>query len=44
MRIGECVATMNWELLTRDGAAWMSYWDRHVRGSGAASGAASGRH
>jgi iron(III) transport system substrate-binding protein len=28
------VASMDWGLLARDGAAWMSYWDRHVRGTG----------
>jgi iron(III) transport system substrate-binding protein len=28
------VAPMDWELLARHGAAWMGYWDRHVRGSG----------
>jgi iron(III) transport system substrate-binding protein len=28
------VATMDWGLLTREGAAWMSYWDQHVRGTG----------
>ena len=28
------VAPMDWELLARQGAAWMGYWDRHVRGSG----------
>jgi iron(III) transport system substrate-binding protein len=28
------VAPMNWQLLARQGAAWMGYWDRHVRGSG----------
>jgi iron(III) transport system substrate-binding protein len=28
------VAPMDWGLLTREGAAWMSYWDRHVRGTG----------
>ncbi len=28
------VAKVDWPLLAREGAAWMSYWDRHVRGSG----------
>ena len=28
------VADMDWELAAREGAAWMSYWDRHVRHSG----------
>ena len=28
------VATMDWELLARDGSGWMAYWDQHVRGSG----------
>jgi iron(III) transport system substrate-binding protein len=28
------VAPMDWELLARDGAAWMGYWDQHVRGTG----------
>jgi iron(III) transport system substrate-binding protein len=28
------VAPMDWELLARRGTAWMSYWDRHVRGGG----------
>jgi iron(III) transport system substrate-binding protein len=28
------VADVDWPLLARDGPAWMSYWDRHVRGSG----------
>ncbi len=28
------VAPMDWELLARQGMAWMSYWDRHVRGHG----------
>ena len=28
------VATMDWDLLARDGPAWMSYWDQHVRGTG----------
>jgi iron(III) transport system substrate-binding protein len=29
---------MDWDLLGRVGADWMSYWDRHVRGHGAESG------
>lgn len=28
-------APMDWALLTRDGSAWMSYWDQHVRNTGA---------
>ncbi|HUF35776.1 MAG TPA: extracellular solute-binding protein [Gemmatimonadales bacterium] len=28
------VLPMDWELLAREGAAWMGYWDRHVRGTG----------
>ena len=28
------VADVDWPLLAREGPAWMSYWDRHVRGSG----------
>jgi iron(III) transport system substrate-binding protein len=28
------VAPMDWALLANNGAAWMSYWDRHVRGTG----------
>jgi iron(III) transport system substrate-binding protein len=28
------VADMDWDLLSRDGPAWMSYWDQHVRGTG----------
>ena len=28
------VMPMDWPLLTRMGSAWMSYWDRHVRGTG----------
>ena len=28
------VAPMDWDLLSREGAAWMAWWDRHVRGSG----------
>jgi hypothetical protein len=27
------VAPMDWEMLAQRGSAWMSYWDRHVRGS-----------
>jgi iron(III) transport system substrate-binding protein len=29
---------MDWELLGRVGADWMSYWDRHVRGRGNENG------
>jgi iron(III) transport system substrate-binding protein len=25
---------MDWQLLSRHGPAWMSYWDQHVRGTG----------
>jgi iron(III) transport system substrate-binding protein len=28
------VYPMDWPLLAREGAAWMGYWDRHVRGTG----------
>lgn len=28
------VADVDWELLSEHGAAWMTYWDRHVRGRG----------
>ena len=28
------VAPMDWALLAKNGSAWMSYWDRHVRGTG----------
>jgi iron(III) transport system substrate-binding protein len=28
------VADMDWSLLSRQGPAWMSYWDQHVRGTG----------
>jgi iron(III) transport system substrate-binding protein len=28
------VADMDWDLLSRNGPAWMSYWDQHVRGTG----------
>jgi iron(III) transport system substrate-binding protein len=28
------VTPMDWALLAREGAAWMGYWDRHVRGTG----------
>jgi len=31
------VARMDWPLLTREGTRWMSYWDRHVRGTGRGS-------
>ncbi len=31
------VAPMDWDLLAERGAAWMGYWDRHVRGSGQAA-------
>jgi len=27
-------ADVDWGLLAREGSAWMSYWDRHVRGTG----------
>ena len=30
------VANMDWGVLSRDGPAWMSYWDQHVRGTGKA--------
>jgi hypothetical protein len=25
---------MDWQLLAKEGAAWMGYWDQHVRGTG----------
>lgn len=28
------VVPMDWTLLAQEGAAWMSYWDQHVRGTG----------
>jgi iron(III) transport system substrate-binding protein len=28
------VADMDWEVASRYGPAWMSYWDQHVRGTG----------
>lgn len=28
------VVPMDWPLLAREGAGWMSYWDQHVRGTG----------
>ncbi len=28
------VAPMDWALLTKQGAAWMGYWDQHVRNTG----------
>lgn len=28
------VTPMDWELLAREGAGWMRYWDQHVRGTG----------
>ena len=28
------VVPMDWGMLTREGAAWMGYWDQHVRGTG----------
>jgi iron(III) transport system substrate-binding protein len=31
------VADVDWDLLARDGAAWMGYWDRHIRGTGHAA-------
>ncbi len=30
------VAEVDWDLLAREGSAWMGYWDRHVRGTGRA--------
>ncbi len=32
------VTPMDWQLLAREGAAWMGYWDRHVRGTGGEAG------
>ena len=31
------IAPMDWDLLVRDGAAWMSYWDSHDRHTGKAA-------
>ncbi|HEU5049975.1 MAG TPA: extracellular solute-binding protein [Gemmatimonadales bacterium] len=31
------VAEMDWALLTREGPAWMAYWDTHVRNTGKAA-------
>jgi iron(III) transport system substrate-binding protein len=28
------ITPMDWALLSREGAGWMGYWDRHVRGTG----------
>ena len=28
------VTPVDWALLASQGAAWMSYWDSHVRGTG----------
>jgi iron(III) transport system substrate-binding protein len=28
------VVPMDWSLLAQEGAAWLSYWDQHVRGTG----------
>jgi iron(III) transport system substrate-binding protein len=28
------VLPIDWAMLARDGAAWMGYWDQHVRGTG----------
>ena len=36
------VADVDWDLLARQGPAWMSYWDQHVRGTGRAWAAAEG--
>ena len=33
------VADVDWDLLARQGPAWMGYWDRHVRGTGRQGGA-----
>jgi hypothetical protein len=27
-------AKMDWEMLAREGAGWMRYWDQNVRGKG----------
>jgi hypothetical protein len=35
VRAGLVVEPMDWERLSRDGDAWMMWWDRHVRGRGA---------
>jgi hypothetical protein len=28
------VEPMDWQRLDRQGAAWMGYWDQHIRGTG----------
>jgi iron(III) transport system substrate-binding protein len=28
------VIDVDWDLLSREGPGWMSYWDQHVRGTG----------
>jgi iron(III) transport system substrate-binding protein len=28
------VADIDWGMLSREGPAWMSYWDQHIRGTG----------
>jgi iron(III) transport system substrate-binding protein len=28
------IADVDWDLLTREGPGWMTYWDQHVRGTG----------
>jgi iron(III) transport system substrate-binding protein len=30
------IIPMDWGLIARDGAKWMSYWDQHIRGTGRA--------
>ena len=37
------VAEVDWRLLAKKGSAWMSYWDRHVRGSGRRHMASTGK-
>ncbi|MGH7658538.1 MAG: extracellular solute-binding protein [Gemmatimonadales bacterium] len=36
-------ASVDWDLLAREGASWMGYWDQHVRGTGVAPTAGRGR-
>jgi hypothetical protein len=28
------IADVDWDRLAKEGPAWMSYWDQHVRGTG----------
>ena len=35
VRVHMVAADIDWDLLARQGSAWMTYWDSHVRGKGA---------